>query len=254
MSLSPPATPLDQIVLVLDRPQDFINIGAALRAMKNMGLSRLRLVRPSPFAWDDVLRIAHHTEDLIARVEQFPSLGEALADCTFVVGTAANPHPGLPTTHDIRRLAADLIQRATADAAGRPLALLFGMEDDGLDRHALSRCHLVATLPANPDYPALNLAQSLLLFVYELRMAALGAPTQVAERSVAEQALLERLFDLTEETLEQAGFLKFNAPGVMQKLRQMAYRAQLSPDDAGLLLAACRQLLWKLKNGDPSVH
>ena len=93
-----------------------------------------------------------------------------------------------------------------------------------------------------------------LLEPWTLRMAALGAPTQVAERSVAEQALLERLFDLTEETLEQAGFLKFNAPGVMQKLRQMAYRAQLSPDDAGLLLAAYRQLLWKLKNGDPPVH
>ena len=163
---------LDNIVVVLHRPEDPVNIGAIVRAMKNMGFSRLRLVQPVAYQAADLLRVAHRCEDIVDRIEGFASLDDALADMHFVIGTAAIDHPDRRVTGDIRTLARDLAQRA----AGARIALLFGPEADGLDRAALDRCHLIASLPANPAYPALNLAQSVLLFLYEVRLAAVGGP------------------------------------------------------------------------------
>ena len=173
MTSQPPESTMSQssIIVVLHRPQDPVNIGAVVRAMKNLGFAQLRLVQPSPFARDDVLRVVHRGEDLLDRTEIYADLDAALADAVYVVGTAALAHTDRPLTYDIRGLAANLVRRA---ADGR-IALLFGSEADGLDRHALDRCHLIATLPTDPAYPALNLAQSVLLFLYELRLAALDA-------------------------------------------------------------------------------
>jgi TrmH family RNA methyltransferase len=229
---------LDNIVVVLHRPEDPVNIGAIVRAMKNMGFSRLRLVQPVAYQAADLLRVAHRCEDIVDRIEGFASLDDALADMHFVIGTAAIDHPDRRVTGDIRTLARDLAQRA----AGARVALLFGPEADGLDRAALDRCHLIASLPANPAYPALNLAQSVLLFLYEVRMAAVDVLPAPAPLAVAEQAALERLFQATEATLHAAGFFRYDPAAVMRTLRQIAYRAELQPADVALLLAIVRKL------------
>lgn len=234
------------IVVVLHRPEDPVNIGAVVRAMKNMGFDRLRLVQPVPYHADDLLRVAHHCEDLVERIQVFETLDAALADIHFVVGTAAIDHRGRRATGDIRRLAAKLAGRAPA----QHIALLFGPEADGLDRAALDRCHLIAGLPANPDYPALNLAQSVLLFLYEVRMAAVGAPPgEPATTAVAQQADLERLFLATESALHAAGFFRYNPEVVMRTLRQIAYRAELQPADVELLFAMMRKMQRAVLSG-----
>ncbi len=158
------------LAIVLDRPQNPANIGAVVRAMKNMGFSDLRLVNPAPFERPDLLRYAHRCDDLVAALTIYATLDDALADATYVVGTAALVHPDRPYSTDVRGLAADLVEHA---AVGR-VALVFGTEADGLDRAALDRCHLIAALPVNPGYPALNLAQSVLIFLHELRLATVG--------------------------------------------------------------------------------
>lgn len=228
---------LAQITVILHRPQDAINVGAILRAMKNMGLSSLRLVQPEPMARTAILRVAHHCEDLLDQMTNYSTLDAALADLHVVVGTAALRHPGRTQTHDLRQLATEMAHRLPQERMG----ILFGQEDDGLDQAALDRCHIVATIPTNADYPALNLAQAVLLLLYEVRMAVLsttGADTPPTPS--ADQAALARLFDLSEATLANIGFFKGNQVAVMRKVRQMVYKAQLTPEEVALLMAILR--------------
>ncbi|MEZ4681224.1 MAG: RNA methyltransferase [Caldilineaceae bacterium] len=237
-------TPLAAIAVVLHRPQEAVNVGAVVRAMKNMGVNDLRLVQPADFDRNEILRLAHRCDDILDQMTVHADLDAALADVIYVVGTAAISHYKRPLTQDLRGLAGDLINRAWQ---GR-VALLFGQEDDGLDHHALDRCHLVAMLPSNPDYPALNLAQSVLLFLYEIRMAALGQqPGQEEEphapnNPVATQAELERLFQLSEEALTAIDFFRYNPTAVMRTLRQLAYRAALRSEETALLIGIMRKI------------
>ena len=236
--------PLDPIIVVLNRPQEVVNIGAVVRAMKNMGISHLRLVRPEPFTGDEILRVAHRCDDIIDRMTIHDQLDDALADTNYVIGTAAIAHHKRPQTNDIRGLAQDIHRRAHHYHPYR-VALLFGQEDDGLDNHALDRCHLVAMLPSNPAYPALNLAQSVLLFLYEIRMAAGSAlsPAEPSPDPVATQAELEQLFNLSEEALTTLDFFRYSPEVVIRTLRQMTYRMGLRSAEAKLLLAILRKLI-----------
>jgi len=236
-------------VVVLQRPQDARNIGAVMRAMKNMGISDLRLVQAEPLEPAAILRVAHHCEDLLARVTLHDTLDDALADAIYVVGTAALIHKARPQTDAIRPVAAQL----TTQLQQGKVVLLFGQEDDGLDNAALDRCHLIVTLPTNADYPALNLAQSVLLLLYEVRMAVLTeAPSDIPALPVAPQADLERLFQASTTTLDALGFFKGNQAPTMRKLRQMVYKATLSPADVGLLLAIVRRVQRLIQASEPT--
>ncbi|HQY94213.1 TrmH family RNA methyltransferase [Caldilinea sp.] len=233
---------LEEVIVVLHRPEDPVNLAAVVRAMKNMGFSHLRLVQPVSYAVSELQRVAHHCEDLIERIEHFATLDAALADCHVVVGTAAIHHPGAPVSTDLRGLAGELAARGQRER----VALLFGAEADGLDRVALDRCHLIAMIPANPDYPALNLAQAVLLLLYEVRMAVVGVASLVKtaqpEPPRATQAQLERLFQSSEAALASIGFFRYNPAAVMRTLRQLAYRAALQPEETALLLAMARRI------------
>ncbi len=234
---------LDAMTVILHRPQEAGNVGAVVRAMKKMGIRDLRLVQPEAFTPEAILRVAHRCEDILAGMTIYDDLDSALAEMVYVVGTAAITHHKRPQSQDVRGLASDLIVRTSQ---GR-VALLFGQEDDGLDNHALDRCHLVAMLPSNPDYPALNLAQSALLFLYEVRMAAIGeqAVKPIALEMLAPQATLERLFALSEEALTALDFFRYSPATVMRSLRQMAYRAMLTAEEVNLLMAIMRKIIHR---------
>lgn len=234
---------LAAITVVLDRPQDATNVGAVIRAMKNMGCRDLRLVQPAPLDQATLLRVAHRSEDLLATMRIYENLDEALAEMVYVVGTAALAHRNRPQTQDVRALSRTLLARS---AQGR-VALLFGEEANGLDHHALDRCHLLVTLPTNPAYPALNLAQSVLLLLYELRMATIEEPTpSPAAPPLAQQQELEGLFALTESALTAIDFFKHKPAHALRTLRQIIYRAQLTKEEAALLAAIARKISsWK---------
>jgi TrmH family RNA methyltransferase len=244
--------PLDAITVVLHRPQEAVNVGAIVRAMKNMGISDLKLVQPEAFTSTDILRLAHRCEDILAQMTIHQDLDTALAEMVYVVGTAAITHHKRPLTQDIRGLAHELITRTSQ---GR-IALLFGQEDDGLDNQAIDRCHLIAMLPTNPAYPALNLAQSVLLILHEIRMAALvpeaiatELAVEVPAATIAEQTTLEQLFQLSEEALTAIDFFRYNPAVVMRTLRQIAYRATLTQEEAGLLMAITRKIIKSARPG-----
>jgi TrmH family RNA methyltransferase len=240
--MSPDA--LDHVVVVLWEPQNYVNIAGTIRAMKNFGLSRLRLV--SPAAWDPwrIEGIAHDTGDVIAATRIHDSLAAALADCSFVAGLTARPRRAKRAVERPRPLAPELLARAAAAraAGGGPVALLFGREDHGLSNEALDFCHRTVTIPTNPAHPSLNLAQAVLLVAYELWMAAAGEtqpfrpPRHVAPPASVE--LLEQLFADAERALWTVDFFKSRqTESVMRTLRELARRAELDAREAAFLRA-----------------
>jgi tRNA C32,U32 (ribose-2'-O)-methylase TrmJ len=154
--------------------------------MCNFGLARLRLVEPAAYDEERVLAAAHRSTRLLGRVERYPSLELALADCGFVLGTTARPRQIRHERLSPRQAAPALLAAAGRDPAV-PAAILFGPEDNGLDNEALNLCHAVVTIPTSPDFSSLNLAQSVLLIAYELWLAALirGKPERQPDVAAA---------------------------------------------------------------------
>ena len=229
----------------MHKTEDPVNIGTAVRALANMGFTDLRLVDPVDYERKRILGIAHHCEELVDSIRHYPDLDAALADVTFVMGTVAVDHPNHPLTRNVRGLAADLLERT---AHGR-VALLFGPEADGLDLAALDRCHVILSLPVDPGFPALNLSQSLLLVLYEIRMAAMNAPKEANPPSItlATKEEVELVFDLFEQALDGMAFFKGNAQQTMRLLRQTLYRAEMRPKEAGLLMGIARRIRWVME-------
>jgi TrmH family RNA methyltransferase len=235
---------LGGIVIVLWEPQNYVNVAGTIRAMKNFGLTQLRLV--SPVGWDPwrIEGIAHDTGDLIAATKIFDTLSEALADCSFVAGMTARERRAKRAVDRPRTLVPELLARAAEaqQAGGGPVALLFGREDHGLSNEALDFCHRTVTIPTNPEHASLNLAQAVLLIAYELWMAATGEeqpfrdPRHVAPPATVE--LLELLFQDAERALWAVDFFKSRqTESVMRTLRELVRRAELDTREAAFVRA-----------------
>lgn len=230
----------DNIVVVLCRPQKLVNIAGAIRAMKNMGLSRLRLVRPAEYDPSDIEGIAHRSADVLAATTLHASLDEALADAIYVAGTTARTREVTVRLTTPRDLAPDLLARA----AHGPVALLFGSEDNGLTGEELDRCHCVLRIPTDPRYRSLNLAQAVLIVAYELWLA--GEQPAPAGRSfqAADAAQLEGLFGAAERALWGIEFFKTHTnQAIMRTLRGLIHRAEPDAREAALLRAMALETL-----------
>jgi TrmH family RNA methyltransferase len=234
---------LEGVVVVLWQTQDYVNIAGTIRAMKNFGLSRLRLIQP--VLWDPwrIEGIAHGTGDIVERTEIHDSLLSALGDCSYVVGMTARPRRAKRAVARPRGLAPELLARAAASVAGEtgPVALLFGREDKGLSNEALDMCHRTCIIPTS-EHSSLNLAQAVLVMAYELWMQAQGAAQSFRpprrEAPPARIELLEKLFEDAEAALWTVDFFKSRQPeSVMRTLREVVRRADPDAREAGLLRA-----------------
>jgi len=144
------------------------NIGATARAMKNMGLSRLWLVQPRHFPHAEASVRASGADDILSAATVCPSLDEAIRDCALVLGTSARTRSIAWPELGIREGARRCVDQAPRGGA----ALVFGREKAGLSNDELDRCHFLTRIPCNPDFSSLNLAASVQVLSYELRMAA----------------------------------------------------------------------------------
>jgi tRNA/rRNA methyltransferase/tRNA (cytidine32/uridine32-2'-O)-methyltransferase len=219
---------LDNTCVVLYEPQDPVNIAAVVRAMKNMGVHTLRLVNPVAIDPTRIEGVAHGTRDVVNAIQHFTTLDEALADCVRVAGFTARRRAARRELLDPRAAARDLL----AHAEHGPAALLFGREDTGLPNAALDRAHVVVTIPTT-EHASLNLAQAVLIGLYEMHLAApdatrtLAPPRKAAPPATAEQ--YERLFAAAEEALWAIDFFKARyAEHIMRTLRSLTFRA--APD------------------------
>jgi len=234
----PPAW-FEHVAIVLVEPTDPVNIGGVIRAMANTGFLNLRLVRPVGFDPRNVIGVAHYTQHIVEATAQFDSLPAAVADRHLVVGLTGRhqraERNALPLQEVIRRL-------VEAAGSGRQVAVVLGREDYGLSNTALDACHVVTTIPTNPGYPSLNLAQATLLVLYQLFQQAGGeAQAYRPARKAAPPAsagLLEALFADLERALDAIEFLKVRSrTNTLRSLRVALYRTRLDVREASLLRA-----------------
>ena len=239
------AEALRGVVVVLWQTQDYVNIAGTIRAMRNFGLSRLRLVQPQQ--WDPwrIEGIAHGTRDVVEGTQLYDDLAGAVGDCSFVVGMTARGRRAKRAVARPRTLAPELLERAAEAAAAQagPVALLFGREDKGLSNEALDLCHRTCIIPTNPGHSSLNLAQAVLVMAYELWMAAEGRvqgfrPPRRGNAPPASVEALERLFADAERALWTVDFFKTRETAVvMRAVRELVRRADPDLREAGLLRA-----------------
>ena len=232
-----PETILSRVRLVLYEPQDPVNIAAVVRAMKNMGVETLRLIRAVAYDPYRLEGIAHDTGDVIERIEHFDELDSALADCVHVAAYTARRRAAKWAVTDPRASAARILD----DVARGPVAILFGREDHGLPNEALDRAHAVVNIPTT-EHASLNLAQAVLVALYELHLAAgdatrtIAPPRNDAPPATAEQ--FERLFANAEAALAAIDFFKTRFPEhIMRSVRSLAFRAGPDAREIELLRA-----------------
>ena len=232
------------IVVVLDHPQDLVNIAHVVRVMKNFGLRDLRLVDPADYDAYRVEGIAHQTQDVLARVRTFESLADALSDCVHVVGFTARGRTAKRNLQRPREAAGEILAAAERDV----VALLFGREDRGLSNDALDRCHRVVTIPSEPSYPSLNLAHAVVIMLYELALTRgagerpFKAPRRRAPAATGDE--IERLFVDVERALDAIDFFKTrNAAGVMRTVREVVHRTPFDAREAKLLRAMAIEIV-----------
>jgi tRNA/rRNA methyltransferase/tRNA (cytidine32/uridine32-2'-O)-methyltransferase len=232
---------LRRTVVVLWEPQDDINIGNAVRACKNFGVTDLRLVRPAKANLERVSISAPKAADVIQGMEIYDDLDSALADCTKVFGTTARERGKKWSVAEPRAAAGKSVEAATGE--GRS-AFLFGREDSGLPNEALDRCHYVVTIPTNPAHTSINLGQAVLLCMWEVFRAATDAPVARSEvdalemdlnHPAASQEEIDSLVDRAEETLEEIGFFRHESNAhIVRTLRKMFLRANLDTRETAI--------------------
>lgn len=247
---------LEHIVVVLNEPQDPVNIGGVVRAMKNMGLSRLHLVRAPDFDAYRIEGVAHTGMDVIESARFYDDLEAALADAALVVGTTARGRRVRRNYRRPREAAEEIVSTA---AAGRQVALVFGREDRGLSNEQLDLCGRVVVIPTDPEHSSLNLAQAVLIVAYEIALAAELAedfkePRRAARR--ASRAELESLFEEVEATLHAIDFFKAHkVTPIMRTIREVTARADLDDRETTLLKAMAYEVRNYLRrhgwSGDP---
>ena len=205
-------------------------------------MNAIAVVAPFVPTWNEVVS-AVNAEDVLVNARVFASLAEAVADCTFVVGTADRTRiAGKHRMYTPRDLGAELTE------TGHRLALVFGSEKHGLTNDDLAHCHRTMSIPTAPDCPSMNLGQAVAICCYELA----GAETLAWERPTSQryatagevETSLQLLLDLLRE-------VKFVLPhteaAMMTKLRQRLLQLRLTPTDVNLLCGVLRQIQWRFE-------
>ncbi|GGL74754.1 RNA methyltransferase [Wenxinia marina] len=230
---------------VLIRPQMGENIGAAARAMWNFGLARMRLVDPRD-GWPNpaAAAMASGAGRLLDAAGLYATTPEAVADATRVYATTARPR-GLTkpvlTPEEAMREAAGIV------AEGGRVAVLFGPERTGMENDDIALANAIVSVPVNPEFPSLNLAQCVLLMAYEWRRAAEAAEARRDEMAGATWATagdVESLARTYEARLEETGFFfpADKAPGMKMTLRNLWSRMPLTRPDVQILHGILRHL------------
>lgn len=221
------------------------NIGAAARALKNMALEELVLVRPRQFPHPEATARASGADDVLARALVVDDLESAVCGCGLVIATTARERDQNFRVLDVRAAAQRLIEAP----AGQPSAVVFGAERTGLTNRELDCAHALLRIPANPAYAALNLAMAVQIVGYEIlraRTAAVPATAATAPARGASPARgaplagpeeMERLYAHLAVVLEQIEFRDRTQRGthLMKRIRRFLQRAELDTNEANIL-------------------
>jgi TrmH family RNA methyltransferase len=219
--------------VVLIDPSHPGNIGSVARAMKNMALDDLVLVRPRSFPHAEAVTLAAGADDVLSRARVVESIEAAVADCGFVAATTSRPRSrnwDFLTPRDLAAKVGGLESKTRA-------ALLFGSERFGLANEDLQYCHVLVRIPANPDYCSLNLAMSVQLIAYEIYLGRTRPESFVQfERPLATGDEMEMFYAHLQRMLDHISFEDRNgASHLMTRLRRLFNRAQLDQNEINIM-------------------
>lgn len=230
---------LDRLSIILVEPQSPGNIGMVCRAMKNMGLTRLKLVAGCDHLHPDARMFAVSAADVLEQAECFDTLASALSDISTSIATTRRSGK-----YRQELLTPPLAARTLLNSSGQT-ALVFGREDHGLSTADLSLCSLQATIPSSSEYGSLNLAQAVLIFCYELFNTATQDDSLATARPQASSGEMEPLFAQMADSLLRIGFLNPQNPEhIMRSLRRVLFRAGLDSREVTMLRGMFSQIDW----------
>lgn len=240
----------DRFTVVLFEPQDLVNIALVVRAMRNFGLSRLRLIRPAEFSAYRILGIAHDTEDIVQKIQICSSVAEALADQSRVVALTARRRASRHAWFE----PAEGAERYADGDVGDPIALVFGREDRGLPNDVLDVCDEAICIPTNPDHTSMNLGHAAVIVFYEIRRA-VGRRFDLGQRDLsikphdqappATTAQTEEFFGTWEKAMEIIGMFRGVDPtSRMRSYRGVFHRADMDLRELRLLEASAYRVLY----------
>ena len=244
---------MSQPAFVLVRPQMGENIGAAARAMWNFGLDHMRIVAPRD-GWPNqkAVAMASGAGRLLDEAQLHDDLAGAIADRTYVFATTARSRDLTKPVFSPEAAVGEIVRRMSE---GEKVAVLFGPERAGLENDDIAQANAIITVPVNPEFPSLNLAQCVLLTAYEWRRATADVPgfeMELAGTEVASQLEVQKLAEHYEERLDQAGFFfpEAKAEGMKRTMRNLWSRMPMTRADVQLFHGVLRQMVrWK-ERGD----
>jgi tRNA/rRNA methyltransferase len=229
---------LENIRVVLCETSHPGNVGASARAMKTMGLTHLSLVAPQRFPDPEARWRAARATDVLDAATVHASLDDALRGTALAVACSARTREMAVPATTARDAAARMVQVAQEQA----VAIVFGNETSGLTTGQVNKCGMLAAIPANPEYSALNLAAAVQIFAYELRLASVqSAPA--AERELALHEEVEGFYRHLESVMAETGFFDPEHPKkLMPRLRRLFARAGLEPEEVNILRGLLKAL------------
>ncbi len=234
---------LSNIKIVLVETSHPGNIGGVARAMKNMGMTHLRLVNPKIFPHAEATARASGSDDLLAKAEIYATLQEAVADCQLVIGASARSRTIRWPEINPRECAANCL----AQSSDTNIAIVFGRENSGLTNQELDLCQSLLKIPCNPNYSSLNIAAAVQVICYELFVAAnqtdVKNPSEIdtSATPLASAEQMESFYQHLQQTLEDIGFLQVEkTQSLMRKLRRIYNRTLLDTKELDILRGILR--------------
>ena len=225
--------------IILCEPQSPGNIGSVARAMANFGASDLRLINPCDHLHPDAKKMAVGAAHLLESAHVYPDLSSAVSDLQISIATTRRQGQLRGELIESSRLHDQLLNNLSNQTS---LGLVFGREDSGLTSDEISLCSHVATVSTSDEQGSLNLAQAVLLFLYEIARQPGGENIQ-EESDRPSQGELNGLFEQMHEVLDRIAFLNPSRPeAAMQKLRQLTLRANPDRAETALLRGVWSQL------------
>lgn len=222
------------IRIVLVEPSHPGNIGAAARAMKNMGLEQLILVNPRQFPHSEAIARASGADDLVTGARVVGTVGEALAGVGFVAATTSRERDQYFRVADVR----DAAGRIVREAKRGPAAILFGSERAGLTNEQLETAHLLVRVPVSDTYPSLNLAMAVQIVAYELfRVRGVAIDATPGAGPLADPQEMQRLYAHLAQVLQEIDFRDRTRSGthLMTRIRRFLQRAELDRNEVNIL-------------------
>ncbi|MDH4206409.1 MAG: RNA methyltransferase [Desulfobacteraceae bacterium] len=231
---------LDNISIVLLQPRYSENIGAAARAMRNMGIRQLVIVDPQNFDLSKALKLAtHFASDIIETSKFYPDLKEALSSFNYVVGTTARLGGQRQVVLTPLTLARNLIPISVKNR----IAILFGPEDKGLSNEDIRYCHSLVNIPTT-EFSSLNLAQSVMILCYEIFIAGGEANEEFTPR-MASRHELDGMYDQLKDILVRISYINSENPDYwLNHFRRFFTRLQLRAKEVNIIKGLCRQVDW----------